>query len=218
MFDMRTVIFGYAISIATCTIVMALSWIRHRRHFTGLDLWLANFVMQFIAVLLMGSRGVLPDFVSIVIANALVIAGDILLFMGLERFVGKRTSQLHNFVLLAIFICIQTLFTVLQPSAVIRLINFSLALILVLAQSAWLMLRRVDIGLHPTTHGVGYLFCRGSVCEYRERFVRIQCICRAVYSSESDALHCFDLQPRPYGQLPHLRRIAARPRGVRTNG
>src|SRR4026209_704489 len=104
MLDMRTVIFGYAISIATCTIMMALSWIRHRRHFTGPGLWLANFVMQFIAILLMGSRGVLPDFVSIVIASALVIAGGILMFMGLEQFAGKRSSQLHNYILPAVLI------------------------------------------------------------------------------------------------------------------
>jgi len=158
MIDMRTVVFSYAISNAICTFVMALLWIRNRRHFAGLGFWLADFAMQFTAVLLAPLRGILPDFASIVMATTLAIAGAIFLLIGLERFAGKRASQLHNYILLAAFICVHAYFTFVQPSLLNRAINFSLAVFLVHAQGAWLMLRRVDIDLRPTTRGVGYLF------------------------------------------------------------
>lgn len=158
MIDMRTVIFSYAISNAVCMVVVALLWIRNRRHFTGLGLWFADFVMQFFMVLLVPTRGVLPDVVSIVLANTLGITGSILLLIGLGHFVNKRSSQWHNYILLAVFIYVHAYFTFIQPSLLIRVINFSAALILVLLQGAWLTMWGVEPGLRQTTRGVGYVF------------------------------------------------------------
>jgi PAS domain S-box-containing protein len=170
MIDIRTVIFSYVISNAICTIVMASMWLRNRRRFTGLGFWLADFAIQSIALLLAVSRGILPDFITIVMPNTLVIAGTILMLIGLERFTGERAyptpyggtagmmSQLHNYILLAVFICVYTWVTFFQPSQLNRTIAFSLALIFVLAQSTWLMFRRVKPHLRSITSGVGIIF------------------------------------------------------------
>src|SRR5512147_2293359 len=111
LFDMRTIIFSYVLSNAVCAIVMALLWVRNRRRFAGLGFWLADFAMQFTALLLIALRGKVPDFLSIVVSNGLVILGTILLYIGLQRFVGKRSSQLHNYLLLMVFILIHAYFT-----------------------------------------------------------------------------------------------------------
>ena len=158
MVDMRTVIFSYAISNAICVIVMALLWLRNRRRFEGLGFWLADFAMQFAGVLLVALRGVLPDFASVVAANAFIIGGTILLLMGLERFAGKRTSHVHNYILLVAFILVHSYFTFIQPSLPARNINLSAGLILVCSQCAWLLIRGVDADLRPVTRGVGYIF------------------------------------------------------------
>jgi hypothetical protein len=158
MIDIRTVIFSYAMSNAICMIVMAFLWIRNRRHFAGLGFWLADFVIHFFAILLAASRGRLPDFVAIVIPNVLVVAGTILMLMGLAQFTNKRTSQIHNYILLIIFIGVYTWFTFVQPSLLSRTISFSLALIFVVSQSAWLLLVRVEPQLRPTTRGTGIIF------------------------------------------------------------
>ena len=158
MMDMRTVVFIYALSNAICMVVIGLLWQHNRKRFAGLGFWLADFFMQFAAVLLVALRGSVPDIASIVVSNTLVMAGTILLYMGLERFTGNRSSQAHNYILLAVFIGIHTYFTLIHPSLLIRTLNQSAGLIFICSQCAWLMLRRVGDRMRPITRGVGYVF------------------------------------------------------------
>ena len=102
--DMRTVIFSYTISNFICMILMTILWNQNRRKFAGLELWLADFVAQFLAMVLILLRGLVPDFLSMTVSNALVVGGTILLYIGLEQFTGKRSSQIHNFILLGVFL------------------------------------------------------------------------------------------------------------------
>jgi hypothetical protein len=131
LFDMKTVIFSYTISNALCAVVITLLWLQNRRHFAGLNFWLADFVMQFAAITLVILRGTVPDLVSMVVSNTLLILGTILLYMGLERFVGKRGSQIHNTIMLAVFILVHTYFVVMQPSQAARNVNLSLGLLII---------------------------------------------------------------------------------------
>jgi PAS domain S-box-containing protein len=158
MIDMKTVIFSYAISNAICVIVIASLWIYNRRRFMGLGFWLVDFAMQFAAVILASLRGYLPDLLSMTLSNTLAIGGTILLFIGLERFVGKRGTQIHNVVLLAIFISAHAWFTVIHPSLDARNIIFSLGLLAICSQCAWLLLRRVDTEMLPITRNTGIIF------------------------------------------------------------
>ena len=158
MIDIRTVLVSYAVSNAICAVVIALLWLGHRKRYSGLGFWLADFAMQFIALILVALRGSIPDFVSIIVSQALIVGGTILLLIGLERFVDKRTSQIHNYVFLAVFLVVHSYFSFIQPSLLARNINFSLGLIVICAQCAWLMIRRVDAEMLPITRGVGSVF------------------------------------------------------------
>ena len=158
LIDTKTVIISYIISNAVCAVVMTSLWWQNRRRFAGLGFWLADYIMQFVAVLLVALRGAVPDLVSMVVGNALVIAGTILLYMGLERFVGKRGAHIHNAILLAAFIFVHTYFALVQPSLDARNINLSLGLLVICFQCAWLMLRKVDAEMRPVTRSVGIVF------------------------------------------------------------
>ena len=103
LFDMKTVVISYVISSAICAVVVASLWLQNRKRFAGLGFWLADFVIQFIALALVALRGAIPELISTTVGNSLIIGGTILLFMGLERFVGKRGSQLYNIILFAVF-------------------------------------------------------------------------------------------------------------------
>jgi PAS domain S-box-containing protein len=162
LFDMKTVVFSYAISNAICAVVITFLWLRNRRRFAGLGFWLADFIMQFALIVLIILRGAVPDFVSMVVSNSLVILGTILLYMGLERFTEKRGPQIHNAILLAVFILVQTYFVVMQPSLAARNINISLGLLVICLQCVWLMFFRADVGMRPITRSVGLVlaaFC-----------------------------------------------------------
>ncbi|MBN1122984.1 MAG: GAF domain-containing protein [Anaerolineae bacterium] len=162
LLDMRTIILSHVISNTICATVITFLWIQNRKHFTGLGFWSAGFVTQLVAVVLIALRGTVPDFISIVISNTLLIVGVLLLYVGLERFMGKRSPQIHNVVLLVVFILVHTYFAIIQPDLAARNINVSLGLLMSCSQIAWLMLYRADIETRPITRGVGIVmvvFC-----------------------------------------------------------
>jgi diguanylate cyclase (GGDEF)-like protein/PAS domain S-box-containing protein len=166
LLDMRTVIFSYGISNLICMIVMIALWRQNHQKFAGLGFWLADFSLQFIALVLLVPRGMIPDFLSMTVSNAMVVGGTILLYIGLEHFAGKRGPQLHNYILLVVFILVHIYFVLVFPSLTVRNILFSLALLILCSQCAWLMLRRVDPEKRLITSGVGYVlivFCLVSI-------------------------------------------------------
>ncbi len=169
--DMRTVLFSYVISNAVCATMMTFLWLYNRRRAAEVGFWLADYLMQFAAVLLIALRGILPDFASIVISNALIIGGTILLFIGLECYADKTSVQTHNYILLALFIFIHTYFTYLQPSLKVRTINFSICLLLVCFQCAWLMLYRVKSEMRLNAKYVGMVFSAYSLFNVARIFV-----------------------------------------------
>ena len=162
IFDMRTMVFSYMVTNIICVLFVVLLWRQNRNRFAGTAFWVVDFVFQAMALFLVVMRGSIADWSSMVLSNTLVIAGAILGYMGLERFVGKEGPQFHNYLLVALFIFVQDYFTFVQPSLEVRNLNISVALLLVCSQSVWLAWRRVEPGLRSLTFGVGaanFLYC-----------------------------------------------------------
>lgn len=158
LLDMKTIIFSYAISNFICMIVMLTLWKQYRLRFAGLGFWLADYGLQFAALVLLILRGTVPDILSMTGSNAMVVGGTILLYMGLEHFMSMRSAQLHNYVFLAVFILAHAYFVFMFPSLNARNILFTLAILFICVQSAWLMLRRSTPKVRAITSGVGYVF------------------------------------------------------------
>jgi diguanylate cyclase (GGDEF)-like protein/PAS domain S-box-containing protein len=174
LLDMRTVIFSYVISNAICAIVMAFLWFQNHRQIKGLGFWLADFLMQFAALLLITLRGVVPDFASMVVGNGLSVGGTLLLYIGLERYAEKPGPQLHNTILLAAFISVHSYFSLVQPNLMARNINLSLGLLILCAQCAWLMLRRTNVENRQNTKIVGYVFVLYSLINFVRIFIELK--------------------------------------------
>jgi hypothetical protein len=81
---------------AISVVVMFSLWRQNRTRGTELAFWLADFILFFLALLMFLLRGILPDAISIMLGYPLTLAGALLLYIGLERYTGKRTSQRHN--------------------------------------------------------------------------------------------------------------------------
>ncbi|MBN1146737.1 MAG: diguanylate cyclase [Anaerolineales bacterium] len=158
LLDMRTVIFSDLASSSICVMVIAIQYAQNRDRYAGLGYWLIGFVLQFVALLFLTLEGAVHDFWSIIVGNTLVIAGVILIYVGLEAFVGKRSPQIYNIFLLFVFALVHTYFTLVRPNLEARVINFSLGVLIVCAQCAWLMLRRVEADMRPLTRSVGWVF------------------------------------------------------------
>lgn len=156
--DMRIIFAEYGLSVLLCLIVMVSLWWQNRKRSPEIILWLIDYILQFAGIMLIMVRGILPDFVTIVIANLFIVGGTVILYEGLCRYVGQESRQKHNYVMLAIFIAVHVFFTSIYPHMGLRTINFAAALFYVCIQGAWLMLRRVDPPLRQATKITGIVF------------------------------------------------------------
>jgi diguanylate cyclase (GGDEF)-like protein len=112
-----------------------------------------------------------PDIFSIVIGSTLILGGLLLVGIGVKRYVGKTSSQRHNYILLAVFIFVQIYFTYVQPSLLIRKLNISVGLLLVCSQYAWLILRLTDAEMRKATKMFGIIMATFSLVSVVRIFV-----------------------------------------------
>lgn len=156
--DMRTTMLMYAIVNIVCVLIMAVVWYQNRKHFAGLSFWLADFILQAVGASLIVLRGAVPDYVSMVVANTMILAGIIVIYIGLERFVGKVSTQVHNYALLAVFVAFASYFTLAQSSLELRSAAISLMTAIFTFQCCWLLLYRLRPDTNPSTRFVGAVF------------------------------------------------------------
>jgi len=157
MIDIGTVAIIFSINSLMATLFMAALWQQSRKQFHGISLWLTSFALLTAAFVLISLRNVIPDIVSILIANTCLVAAAFILYLGLERFVACPSSQRHNYIVLAVFVGLFTYFTFSQPDVAIRIVLLNLALMLMFLQSSWLMLRRVGTQLKSLSRATGIL-------------------------------------------------------------
>lgn len=174
LLDMRTIVFSYGIIAIVCLVVMALLWQQNRQRFAGTGFLFFDFALQTAALFLIILRGSIPNWMSFVLANTMVVAGALLGYMGLERFLGKKSAQIYNYVLLTAFVFIHAFFTFVQPDQAARNLNLSVGLLIICWQCAWLLFYRVELGSRQWTRVVGIVFgiyCLVSIVRIAEFFV-----------------------------------------------
>ncbi len=165
--NVRTVYLTMLTADILCTLVLVQLWRQSRERFEGTGFWAVNYCFYTSAFFLILLRGIVPDWISIIVANAMIFAGAILGYVGLERFTGKRGPQIHNYVLLCAFVIVHGYFTFVQPDLRIRSINISAALLIISFQCVWLMLAGAAPHMRPLTRCVGLVFaafCVVNIC------------------------------------------------------
>ena len=157
--DIKTVMLLYAITNVICAVFMAITWHINHNRFKGILFWLITMALQAIGSILIVLRGNVPDFISLIASNTMIIAGTLIIFIGLEHFVGKNSTQIYNFILVGIYIASQVYFTYFKPNLATRTFAFSAITLILTFQCAWLMLRRADLDMRKSTNIVGIVFC-----------------------------------------------------------
>ncbi len=157
--DMKTLVVNQTLTYAICSLVMWLLWRQNRRRFPGLEFWLVGFILQTISIVFIALRGVIPDWLSIVFGgNGLPLAGTILLYIGLERFIGLSSRQAYNIALLVISMMIHAYFGLVQVDLGMRNINLSFFGLFMYFQITWLALRRAPAVWRPLMSRIGWIF------------------------------------------------------------
>lgn len=87
--DLRTLVFVANIILLVVTLSISLfTWGAHARE-RCLELWSLGFILKAFGFLGIFLRGAIPDFLSMPVANTLIVAGSALFFAGVSVFVGR---------------------------------------------------------------------------------------------------------------------------------
>jgi diguanylate cyclase (GGDEF)-like protein/PAS domain S-box-containing protein len=174
LLDMRTLIFSMGVTHLLCTAMMLVLWLQHRRRLAGTGLWAVEFALQALAVILMGQRDAITHWVTVVLANAMVLGGIVLGVVGLAQFLGRampRWQCAFLALLVAAFTAIHAWFTFGQPDLMARHVNTAVFQLAVAAQGAWLMLAVADAGIRRSARVVATVYLGlGLLCVVRLAF------------------------------------------------
>ncbi len=150
-FDLLTTLMAYLIADAVFAIAFAVTARRHP-NLDGPRWWFVACIMLFAGFLGVYLRGVIPDFVSIVLANSLVLTGYVCAWIGARIFFGLR----WHWSLLALFILpvivLLSLFMTIWPSVSARQITMSVFIIVVNLLVIRDTLRQRSIALNMETN------------------------------------------------------------------
>jgi PAS domain S-box-containing protein len=158
LFDMRTIIFSLVLTYVVSTLVVFILWVQYHNRYSGTAHLVINFALQTIGLLLIVLREMIPDWISVDIANTIIIAGIVIGYMGLEAYTGIKSRQILNFILVVVFAFFHTWFTFFNPDLALRNLNISVVSFIIFIQCAYLMLYKVQRRKLGLTHSVGLAY------------------------------------------------------------
>ncbi len=114
--DLRTVIFMSGILAMLLSLVMLLVRLSYPRTLKGLGYWIMGPVLVAVSTFLFGLRGQIPDIVSIVGANVMLLEGILLIYFGCQLFFGLQPGYRVWYPLLALLLPALVWFTLYEPN------------------------------------------------------------------------------------------------------
>jgi len=158
--EMKTVVFTYVVINAVISFILFLLFKQNRKRYAGISFWLADYVLQTAGQMLIFMRGIIPDFISMVISNTLIISGILLFYLGLRRFFGVRGRQAPYYLYIPVFMALHTHF---MSSLPLRSIN-TMAGILVFSLLCFALIFRLqDRAMRILARGTAMVFLLYSV-------------------------------------------------------
>ena len=120
----------------------------------GLAQWSGAFLLLFLAGVLIGGRGVLPDVVSISVANFLLWSGVYLCYVGTQLFYGVAPRIGPWMVLITTALLLSLWYSLVQPDYVVRLAWFTALMSLLFAVHAWLIIKHGGLAFATVMTGL----------------------------------------------------------------
>lgn len=128
MIDLRTILLGYSIGNMIALFVMIHLWVQNRKDSPAILYWMIDYVFQFLGILIIFLRGIIPDNISILLGAPFVIIGTAFLYSGLSDYLGVKSSKWIIAGIPFLYLISQVIFTYIQPNLAYRNIAFSIAL------------------------------------------------------------------------------------------
>jgi len=154
--DIRTQLLSFTLCNLVCLLVVFSLWRHNSKRYAGTHWWMATFLLQFLGMLLLFARGVVPDAFSIVLANAMLVGGAYLLQRGLTQFLGRRFEPWHGALLWLVFVGVHAYFSLVESNVHVRNLNISLVLAFLSGEMALMLLWQTPAAQRPITAMAGW--------------------------------------------------------------
>ncbi len=159
---LQTILVGYVFSNLICLAVTINLWHRNHSRYPGLDFMAAHFAANFVGMLLLALRNIIPDLYSIVFGSGFLCLGLWLLYIGINRFLGRSGFKKYHIALISVYLLVQVFFTYIQPDLLVRNILFSIVMIYFAGQLSWELLHETNPSFKVITRALGiaaFAFC-----------------------------------------------------------
>lgn len=156
--DIRTVMVMGFIESIICSLIIFSLWKESRERFRGIGFWALDIGLVAVAHILVGLRGILPDWLSIGFTTPVATGAAMLGLIGLSRFVGQRSPLLPNIAVWSAGVLVNSYFAFVQQDIAIRNLIFASLLSVFTFQSALVLFRPSDASLRPITKGVSIIY------------------------------------------------------------
>lgn len=167
---MKTILFIYIIINIIITIVLLPFSLQNKARFKGIDLWLYSYFMQTIGFLLIFIGGATENPFVIAAGSPVTVAAIIVLFTGLQNFVGKKYPGLHNYLLFLIFFAVHIYYSIFDPDLTLRTVNIYTTVMILTVQVFYYLFFKTDKEMRPVTRNTGLVFLGLSVVSFLRVF------------------------------------------------
>lgn len=125
-FDLRTLMLMTVIIHMMSITSFCIVWYYHRKKYDGIVYWILGISLATIGALLTLLREEIGVFLSIYLANILIIVGGFVIYYGIKAFFGYRQIDWKNYVVGLVFAVIYAILTWVYPSLNYRIITIAL--------------------------------------------------------------------------------------------
>jgi diguanylate cyclase (GGDEF)-like protein len=155
--DIRSLTVVLTFVSALLSIVLFLIW-RSRKTYPGFGFWTAGNALNAAGFMLMALRGMIPNVLSIILANLLVLSGSVLFLEGVRCFRGVAGRRILIFSLVILQALGMAYYTYVIDNVGVRIIIFSMFVAAVSGLVAWELFRNAPRGLRFSLRFTGSLF------------------------------------------------------------
>lgn len=144
------------------SIAMLLVW-STQKTYPGFGLWAAGNAAAAVGFTLIILRGILPDLLTIVLANGLFLASPLCYFEGTRRFRGAGNYRAFSAVAILVMLLAMSYFRFVEDHISIRIVIVSVVIGTVYGLTAWEFLRPLPFVLRRTRWSLSILFASYSL-------------------------------------------------------
>jgi signal transduction histidine kinase len=139
--DIRTLAYIATLLAVMQAVLLTILW-RAVPRAAGTPIWAAGGVLLALGFVLLALRDLLPDMLSIVVANVAIAGAHALYLLGIDRYCGRSPSYRVAVAVLAVTLVLFVVYGLVIPDTAVRIVVISLALLAFSVISAWRLWRR----------------------------------------------------------------------------